>query len=313
MRLRRLVVDTADLARSQSFYRALGFRVVTGKGTPSPGPAPWEGPVVALDGVEDGGEPGMALELDCGDLPRVLRRLSKAGIAVEPPQPGDAGSGDGRVRRVTDPDGRTIDIRETRLLARLEHLLASDAHRAGWLAVGALLGAVIVVSVLNGLGVDESPTVVTVLLLPLLVHLVVSGRLYELTGPGGWGAKFAELRRQQDLQASDIEALRVALRGLVSRYELNHLRGLERRPFMVHYCQELYDELKRLDDFGFVRPRPELPNGLQTLVERYGHEHLDGVALERRSRFDLHDYVELTPEGHRYLELHRNAGPQPER
>lgn len=149
-----------------------------------------------------------------------------------------------------------------------------------------------------------SPTVVTVLVLPLFVYGVVSGRLHELTAPGGWRATFDEVKRQQELQASDIESIRVALRGLVSKYELQHLQGLAtRNPFNVNYGKEFFNELKRLDDFGFLLPHPNLERGLYTVFERYGHE--ENAPLEERTRFNLHDYVVITAEGDRYLELYR--------
>jgi CBS domain-containing protein/predicted MPP superfamily phosphohydrolase len=43
----------------------------------------------------------------------------------------------------------------------------------------------------NQLEITESAVLVALLLCPLLVYGVVSGRLTEFSGPGGWGAKFA--------------------------------------------------------------------------------------------------------------------------
>lgn len=183
-------------------------------------------------------------------------------------------------------------------------MLHSESVRAGLAAVGSLVGAVVVVAVLHAMDIVGSPTVVTVLVLPLFVYGVVSGRLHELTAPGGWRATFDEVKRQQELQASDIESIRVALRGLVSKYELQHLQGLAtRNPFNVNYGKEFFNELKRLDDFGFLLPHPNLERGLYTVFERYGHE--ENAPLEERTRFNLHDYVVITAEGDRYLELYR--------
>lgn len=193
---------------------------------------------------------------------------------------------------------------EASIRSRPEGLLHSESVRAGLAAVGSLAGAIVVVAMLHAMDVVGSPTVVTVLVLPLFVYGVVSGRLHELTAPGGWRATFDEVKRQQELQASDIESIRVALRGLVSKYELQHLQGLAtRNPFIVNYGKEFFDELKRLDDFGFLLPRPGLERGLYTVFERYGHE--ENAPLENRTRFNLHDYVVITPEGDRYLELYR--------
>jgi hypothetical protein len=92
-------------------------------------------------------------------------------------------------------------------------LLRSDSVRAGIAAAAALVISVLTVVTLDALEISDSATVIALLLLPLLVFGVVSGKIQELTGPGGWGAKFAELKRQQDIQASDIESIRVALRA----------------------------------------------------------------------------------------------------
>lgn len=188
--------------------------------------------------------------------------------------------------------------------SRREELLHSQSVRAGLAALGSLVSAVVIVALLHAMDIVDSPTVVAVLVLPLFVYGVVSGRLHELTGPGGWRATFDEVKRQQELQASDIESIRVALRGLVSKYELQHLQGLATTyPFIVNYGKEFYNELKRLDDFGFLLPHPDLERGLYTLFERFGRE--ENTPLANRTRFNLHDYVVITPEGDRYLELYR--------
>lgn len=70
---------------------------------------------------------------------------------------------------------------------------------------------------------------------------------------------------------------------------------------------EFYGEMKRLDDFGFILPKPGLPKGLYTLVDRVGHE--EEAPLESRTRFDLHDYVVLRQEGRRYLDLYEATTP----
>ncbi len=188
-------------------------------------------------------------------------------------------------------------------------LLRSDSVRAGIAAAAALAISVLTVVTLDALEISDSATVIALLLLPLLVFGVVSGKIQEFTGPGGWGARFAELKRQQDIQASDIESIRVALRGLVSKYELEHLRRLRDNnlPFIVNYGKEFYGEIKRLDDFGFILPKPDLPSGLYTLVERFGHEV--EAPLGSRTKFNLHDYVVLTQEGRRYLDLYDATTP----
>ncbi len=45
------------------------------------------------------------------------------------------------------------------------------------------------------LGISDSATIVALLVIPLLVYGIVSGRIKEFTAPGGWGAKFGEVAR----------------------------------------------------------------------------------------------------------------------
>jgi len=48
----------------------------------------------------------------------------------------------------------------------------------------------------NRMGIGDSVTLITLLVIPLLLYGIVSGRLTEFSGPGGWGAKFREAARQ---------------------------------------------------------------------------------------------------------------------
>jgi CBS domain-containing protein len=48
----------------------------------------------------------------------------------------------------------------------------------------------------NKVGIADSVTLVALLVIPLLLYGIVSGRLTEFSGPGGWGAKFREAARQ---------------------------------------------------------------------------------------------------------------------
>ena len=69
----------------------------------------------------------------------------------------------------------------------------ADRDFQGVLGAGvSFVAAVVVVGVLTYLGVqDNAVIVVTVMLLPLLVYGIVSGRLKELRGPWGWAAIFS--------------------------------------------------------------------------------------------------------------------------
>lgn len=49
-----------------------------------------------------------------------------------------------------------------------------------------------VIFVYKVFGITDSAIIVSLLIIPLLTYGILSGRLRELSGPGGWGAKFSE-------------------------------------------------------------------------------------------------------------------------
>lgn len=62
----------------------------------------------------------------------------------------------------------------------------------------------------------DSVALITLLVLPLLVYVIVSGRLLEVTGPGGWGAKFrnhAHAAVEAGGILSDIDPLQAVWKG----------------------------------------------------------------------------------------------------
>ena len=94
-------------------------------------------------------------------------------------------------------------------------------------ATGATVIGIILVAVLQrGLGITDGATTVALLLIPLLVYGMVSGRLTELTGPFGWGAKFAKVEDELEKTKEDVESIRTALRGILTKHEWGPLKGL---------------------------------------------------------------------------------------
>lgn len=117
------------------------------------------------------------------------------------------------------------------------------------------------------------------------------------------GAAIGQLRSQQDRQERDIRALQVALRGMVTRHEVNHLTGLGRdEPFVCYYSDDFMDELRRLRALGFIANFDGV--GLRDLIRDF---------KDRDRQFDLRRYFHLTAEGREYLalraELEAPAGP----
>jgi CBS domain-containing protein len=75
----------------------------------------------------------------------------------------------------------------------MRNILKSRNFSAGVAGlIFAVVAAVFVIVLQTKAGIKDSAIIVALLIAPLLVYGVVSGRLRELSGPGGWGAKFAE-------------------------------------------------------------------------------------------------------------------------
>lgn len=134
-----------------------------------------------------------------------------------------------------------------------------------------------------------------ILLATLLIFCSpIPDRLMDVNvGKEGFTARFQKLEKRQDKQASDIRILQVLLRGIVSEFELEKLRGLGKtEPFMVYYHPDMYTEIKHLDALRFVTPRPGC--GVNSI---HNHES------DRNNAFDLKTYFVLTDRGREYLEI----------
>lgn len=71
-------------------------------------------------------------------------------------------------------------------------MLSKDLSALGYAVAFAALTLALVWFAKEQLGITESAVLIAFLLCPLLIYGVVSGRLTEFSGPGGWGAKFAQ-------------------------------------------------------------------------------------------------------------------------
>ncbi|WP_336210892.1 hypothetical protein [Nonomuraea sp. LPB2021202275-12-8] len=133
----------------------------------------------------------------------------------------------------------------------------------------------------------------------LLAGVAFAAGPYSITdltiGAGGVSARLARYEAKQRHLESDLRALQVALTGVVTKYEWDHLRNLARGgpvPARFRHDRKLQLELERLDAMGFVEPVD--PRGLNAIPEDHGAH--DG-------EFDLAHYVRVTAEGREYLAL----------
>lgn len=101
-----------------------------------------------------------------------------------------------------------------------------------------------------------------------------------------------DIKSRQESAESQLRTLQIVIRGLVTHFEYDKLRGLAAEgPFMVKFHNDMYEELKRLDAIRYVKPR--VGYGIISIRERDG----------RGDEFDLKQYVEITSNGLEYLKL----------
>jgi hypothetical protein len=144
------------------------------------------------------------------------------------------------------------------------------------------------------------PEIILVITLVVLFSGVL-GRLTEITvEPGKLNArlnyveeKTDKLGEEQSKLEGQIEALRLALRGVVNVFELDKLKGLAAQgPFTVQYHPRMYEELRELDAKKFIEP-----------LEGRGIIDIKKDNEWHRNEFNLKTYVRLRQEGKEYLEL----------
>jgi len=104
-----------------------------------------------------------------------------------------------------------------------------------------------------------------------------------------------ELSRQQ----AQIRALQVALRGIITKYELEKLRGLSKPPFLVRFSADMMTELRHLRAMDLIMNRSD--TGIRAIEDKY-----------RRSReeFDLSKHFYITDDGREYLKLREEVTTQ---
>jgi hypothetical protein len=131
--------------------------------------------------------------------------------------------------------------------------------------------------------------------LPWVAQLLTSAKL-----PGGWEFVFQEFKENQDIQQDmlmaqqkQIEALRTAVRGIVTRHEFEKLDGLSQDgPFPCRYSDDMFDELKRLRALTYI-----------TNVEGKGLAQMARDHKGKDTEFDLKGYFYILEEGRKYLRI----------
>ncbi|MEU4223283.1 hypothetical protein AB0F17_03215 [Nonomuraea sp. NPDC026600] len=201
----------------------------------------------------------------------------------------------------TDPDSDQDDSRPARQRTASVAFRRASAVCAVVLVIAYLAYLVLIpFGLVDGDNRLELPEIA--LAIALLVGASFSASSYSITdftiGPGGFSARLAQYEKRQNSLEADVNALRIALTGLVTKYEWDHLRRLTEQPMvMVKFREDrkLQLELERLDAMGFISPRDEL-RGLNAIVDDHAGDP---------EEFDLKNYVEITDDGADYLELRK--------
>lgn len=105
------------------------------------------------------------------------------------------------------------------------------------------------------------------------------------------------IQSRQNTTESKVNTLQIVVKGLVTEFEHDKLVGLAAAdPFKVSFHNDMYEELKRLDAIGYVKPNSGY--GIISIRERDGSGN----------QFDLKQYVHITEDGQEYLKLRSELG-----
>ena len=157
-------------------------------------------------------------------------------------------------------------------------------------AAGCLVIGICVVCLLKWLKIQEQAVIVALLLVPVLIYGVASGRLREFTGPGGWSAKFAALETEIAETKNKVEEL-----------------------FLMSMSDAAFSNLKKLSDGwdGEYWLDPDLRSGLAGELTHFkllgyinftGKDGVFGVGnLPTGNKQNLSQYITLSPTGKDYV------------
>lgn len=117
--------------------------------------------------------------------------------------------------------------------------LESKEIRAIWLSVLFLvLGCLVLWLVKSVMGVEGDAVFVSLLFIPLLVYVIISGKLEELKGPGGLEAKFAKAAGESVSVASEevkpsVEEMQIVFKESVRLLERKQREIDETKPIVM--------------------------------------------------------------------------------
>lgn len=117
----------------------------------------------------------------------------------------------------------------------------------------------------------------------------------------GITARQAEQEVELKNHGEQIRMLKFAVRGIVTEYELQKLKGLNSEaPFKCYYSDDLVDELKRLRALGLI-----------TNYDGIGLRDIKAQFKDTPNQFELKRFFRITKGGQEYLELREQANDEP--
>jgi hypothetical protein len=93
---------------------------------------------------------------------------------------------------------------------------------AALLALGAFAAAFLVAAIIKKATLGDSATFIALLLTPMIVYGVASGKIAEFSAPGGWGAKFRETAQE----AVTPTAMTTPLSAIAQQFDMIEKGGL---------------------------------------------------------------------------------------
>jgi len=115
-----------------------------------------------------------------------------------------------------------------------------------------------------------------------------------------------KVKERQDIQEQEINAIKIALKGVLTKHESGPRQGLKKPKFMMRWEPDLDRYLHRLDGPNFIQPNKEIQGGLYTIEKE--HEKESETEYHKRPEWDLKRYVYITEEGTSYLETLNDLG-----
>jgi hypothetical protein len=107
------------------------------------------------------------------------------------------------------------------------------------------------------------------------------------------GVEFKFVKRQVEIQKTEIDALKFLVASFISRFELEHLKKLEAKTdFTIdrdYYADDFRRDLRHMRSLG--------------LIDNYPNKGIRALYVEPGQYKNIHDFFYITEAGKTYLKL----------